>query len=56
MINALGEEIADQSGLPISVELDRVSRIVEQSEQFGWAASRRFPKFFFYGDVTNDCD
>jgi hypothetical protein len=36
MINALGEEVADQSGLPIPEVLQRVSNIVEQSEEFNW--------------------
>jgi len=36
MINALGEEVADQSGLPIPKVLQRVSNIVEQSEEFNW--------------------
>jgi len=38
MINALGEEVADQSGLPIPEVLQRVSNIVEQSEEFNWSA------------------
>jgi hypothetical protein len=38
MINALGEEVADQSGLPIPEVLQRVSDIVEQSEEFNWSA------------------
>ena len=38
MINVLGDEVADQSGLPIPDVLDRVSKIVEQSEEFNWSA------------------
>ena len=38
MINTLGDAVADQSGLPIPVVLDRVSKIVEQSEGFNWPA------------------
>lgn len=38
MIDVLGDEVADQSGLPIPDVLDRVSKIVEQSEEFNWSA------------------
>jgi hypothetical protein len=38
MINTLGDEVADQSGLPIPEVLQRVSNIVEQSEEFNWSA------------------
>ena len=32
MINVLGDQIADQTGLPIPVVLERASKIVEQDE------------------------
>jgi len=34
MINALGDEVADQSGLPIPEVMRRVSEVVEKSEEF----------------------
>ena len=40
MINALGDEIADQSGLPIPEVLRRVAGGVEASEEWHYAESK----------------
>jgi hypothetical protein len=37
MLNVLGDQIADHTGLPIPVVLDRASQVVEQSEEFKWS-------------------
>jgi hypothetical protein len=36
MLNVLGDKIANDTGLPIPVVLDRASKVVEHSEEFNW--------------------
>lgn len=40
MINVLGDEVADQSGLPIPEVLQRVAVVVEASEEWHYAESK----------------
>ena len=41
MINVLGDEVADQSGLPIPVVLKRIAGVVETSRDFVQAANEK---------------